>query len=93
MLSLQGDNLVIGLLSDFRNVLVIFVLNFGLLLGLFDGFLVPVALVPARRKLFPKHVDLPLKLLVLSLGHVQSDPFVVHGLLRGANLNFGHFLL
>ena len=70
MFGLEGDDLVIGLLSDFRNVLVIFVLNFGLLFGLLDGPLVPVALVPAGGELLSQHVDLPLELLVFGLRHV-----------------------
>ena len=93
MLGLQGYDLVVGLLRDFRNVLVIFVLNFCLLFGLLDLFLVPATLVLGGGQLLPQTVNLSLKLLVLGLRHVQSDPLVVHGLLRGAYLDFGHFLL
>ena len=79
---LKGDDLIIGLLSDLRNRLIILVLNFSLLLRLFDALLIPGTLILARSQLLSEHVNLPPQLLVLGLGHIKSQPLVVDLFLR-----------
>lgn len=93
MLSLESNDLIIGFLSNFADSLVVLVLEFSLLLGLFDGLRVPFTLLLARGKLLSKEINFPPILIILSLGHVKAKSFVVYLLLSGVNLNFCHFIL
>ena len=93
MLSLESNDLIIGFLSDFADGLVVLVLEFSLLLRLFDGFGVPFTLPLARGKFLSKEIDLPPILNILSFCHVKAKSFVVYLLLSGVYLDFSHFIL
>ena len=93
VLSLKSNDLIIGFLSDFADGLVVLVLEFSLLLGLFDGFRVPFTLPLTGGKFLSKEIDLPPILNILSFGHVKAKSFVVYLLLSGVNLDFSHFIL
>ena len=93
MLSLESNDLIIGFLSDFADGLVVLVLEFSLLLGLFDGLGVPFTLPLARGKFLSKKIDLPPILNILSFCHVKAKSFVVNLLLSGVYLDFSHFIL
>lgn len=81
VLGLKSNDLVVCLLSYLGHGLVILVLVLGIFLGLLDCLVIALALILGTGQLFSEHVDLPFKSLILGLGHVKSDSFVVDLLL------------
>ena len=86
-LSLERNDLVVGLLCDIADCDVIFVLHFGLAPAFLDLLVVARALVLGGGEFLSQHVNLEAHLLVLSLGHVQPDHLVVYHLVARGNLN------
>ena len=92
MPDLQRNNLIISLLRQFGHSLIVLVLQFRLLSGLLNRFIVPAALVLAGGEFFPEHIDVFAQSFILSLGHIEPNPFVIHILLGVGHLNLGLLL-
>lgn len=90
---LQSNDMVLGLFSNFDNSLVVFILKFSLFSTLFDVLFIPGTFTFARSQFFTKHVDLTTEMLILGLGHVQSDSLIVYHFVAGHYLNLSHFFL
>jgi len=87
MLGLEGNDLIVGLFSNLRNSLNVFILIFGISPKGLRLFIKPLAFILGGSQLFSQDINFSLEISVFRFSRVEAETFIFNGSILRLNFN------